>query len=125
MSLRLVELCFDANDPARLARFWAAALRWTVNDETRDTVRLTPTDGTSFGLEFVRMAEPKSSQNRVHLDLTTTSIEDQQETVQSLIELGARHIDIGQSPDERHVVLADPEGNEFCLLSRTVQEVVS
>lgn len=121
MSLRLVELCFDANDPARLARFWAAALRWTVADETPDAVRLVPTDGTSFGLEFVRVAAAKSSQNRVHLDLTTTSLHDQQETARLLIELGARHVDIGQRPDERHVVLADPEGNEFCVIEPTNQ----
>jgi catechol 2,3-dioxygenase-like lactoylglutathione lyase family enzyme len=55
-------------------------------------------------------------QNRIHLDLTTTSIDDQRETAATLVELGGRHIDIGQSPDERHVVLADPEGNEFCLI---------
>ena len=119
MSLRLVDLCVDANDPALLAQFWAAALRWSVADETVDTVRLAPTDGTSFGLEFVRVAGLKTSQNRVHLDLTTTSMEDQQETVRSLIELGARHIDIGQSPEETHIVLADPEGNEFCVIEPT------
>ncbi len=119
MSLRLVDLCVDANDPSRLAHFWAAALRWSVADETADTARVAPTDGTGFGLEFVRVPEVKSSQNRVHLDLTTATMEDQEETVRSLIELGGRHIDIGQSPDETHVVLADPEGNEFCIIEPT------
>ncbi len=75
-----------------------------------------PTDGTRFPILFLPVAEQKAGKNRLHLDLTTTSIEDQQETVAKLVELGARHIDIGQSPDEAHVVLADPEGNEFCVI---------
>ena len=60
--------------------------------------------------------EPKAGKNRIHLDLTTTSIDDQKETVARLVELGARHIDVGQGPDDAHVVLADPEGNEFCII---------
>lgn len=60
--------------------------------------------------------DKKASQNRLHLDLTTTSIDDQNEIVARLIELGASHIDIGQGDEERHVVLADPEGNEFCII---------
>ena len=75
-----------------------------------------PTDGTRFRILFLPVPEPKAGKNRIHLDLTTTSIEDQQETVARLVELGARHIDIGQGPDDRHVVLADPEGNEFCII---------
>lgn len=116
-SSRVVALCIDANDPLRLARFWAAALRWDIDDETLDEVGLVPTDQTRFGIVFLPVPEKKSGQNRLHLDLTTTSIEDQNETVAALIELGARHVDIGQSPDESHVVLADPEGNEFCILA--------
>jgi catechol 2,3-dioxygenase-like lactoylglutathione lyase family enzyme len=117
MSSQLVALCFDANDPRPLARFWADALRWNVGDETPNgEVRLVPTDNTRFHLLFVPVPDRKSSQNRLHLDLTTTSIDDQNETVAELIELGARHIDIGQSPEETHVVLADPEGNELCII---------
>jgi predicted enzyme related to lactoylglutathione lyase len=115
MGSRLVALCFDANDPLRLARFWAEALRWTV-DETDDEIGLVPTDGTRFGILFEPVPEPKVGKNRIHLDLTTTSDEDQQESVDRLVELGARHIDVGQGPDDRHVVLADPEGNEFCII---------
>jgi Glyoxalase-like domain len=63
-----------------------------------------------------RCRKPKAGQNRIHLDLTTTSLDNQHESVSKLVELGARHIDIGQSPDEPHVVLADPEGNEFCVI---------
>ncbi len=63
-----------------------------------------------------RSREKKAGKDRIHLDLTTTSIDDQNETVRRLVELGARPIDIGQGPDQGHVVLADPEGNEFCVI---------
>ena len=116
MTTELIALCFDANDPLRLARFWARALRWEIDDETADEVALVPSDGTNFPILFLPVQEQKVSQNRIHLDLTTSSIDDQNETVALLLQLGARHIDIGQGQDEGHVVLADPEGNEFCVL---------
>ena len=114
---RLISLVFDANDPIRLARFWAAALGWEIGDETGDEIDLVPTDGTRFGVRFDLVPDKKVSMNRLHLDLTTASLDDQNDMVTRLIELGARHIDIGQSPDETHVVLADPEGNEFCIIA--------
>jgi predicted enzyme related to lactoylglutathione lyase len=116
MTARLVALCFDAQDPLGLARFWANALRWEIDTETRDEIGLLATGDTTFRIVFRPVPESKDGQNRIHLDLTTTSIDDQQESVSRLLELGAQHIDIGQSPDEPHVVLADPEGNEFCLI---------
>jgi predicted enzyme related to lactoylglutathione lyase len=116
MTARLVALCVDANDPLRLARFWAHALRWEIDGETSHEIGLLPTDDTAFGIVFRPVAEPKAGRNRIHLDLTSTSIDDQNESVSRLVELGARHIDIGQRPDEPHVVLADPEGNEFCVI---------
>ena len=116
MTSRLVSLCFDANDPLGLARFWADALRWEIDDESSDEVGLVPTDGTRFRMLFLPVPEPKTGKNRVHLDLTTTSTDDQRETVAQLLELGGRHVDIGQRPDEGHVVLADPEGNELCII---------
>ena len=116
MTARLVALCFDAHDPLRLARFWAEALRWEIDDETGAEVLLLPTDATTFGLRFRPGAKPKVEKNRFHLDLTTTSLDDQQESVERLIALGARHIDVGQAPDDTHVVLADPEGNELCII---------
>lgn len=128
MTAQLVALCFDANDPLRLARFWAEALRWDVGDDVGDepgddidyVVSLVPTDGTRFTIDFARVPEPKGAwANRLHLDLTTTSRDDQRETVERLIELGARHIDIGQGPSDLHVVLADPEGNELCIIEPT------
>lgn len=117
MTSQLVQLCFDANDPVRLARFWAEALRWEVGDRAGDEVALLPTDSTRFPIVFRPTTATKSGQNRNHLDLTTTSLDDQMETVNRLIELGARHIDIGQRAEETHVVLADPEGNELCVLA--------
>jgi hypothetical protein len=120
MSAQLVALCFDANDPLRLARFWSEALRWDVGDESGDMVSLVPTDGTRFQIDFALVPEPKGAwANRLHLDLTTTSLGDQKETVKRLIELGGRHIDIGQGPEDEHVVLADPEGNELCIIEPT------
>jgi predicted enzyme related to lactoylglutathione lyase len=119
MTARLISLCIDANDPLRLAQFWAKALRWDIDDESADVVELVPTDATGFRIDFALVTELKSSQNRQHLDLTTTSIDDQNDTVTGLIELGGRHIDIGQGPDEGHVVLADPEGNELCIIEPT------
>ena len=113
---RLVALCFDANDPRRLGRFWAEALGWEVGDEIDEVVSLVPTDSTKFGVDFALVPEAKAGKNRIHLDLTSTSIDDQNETVERLIEFGAHHIDVGQGSEAEHVVLADPEGNEFCII---------
>jgi predicted enzyme related to lactoylglutathione lyase len=115
---RLVALCVDANDPLALAHFWAAALGWQVADQSESSteVSLVPTDDTRFKILFLPVPGKKSGPNRLHLDLTTTSLDDQQESVARLVELGARHIDIGQRPEEGHVVLADPEGNELCII---------
>ena len=116
MTSRLVSLTFDADDPWRLATFWAEVLGWALGDVTPDEVDVVPTDGTGFGLVFVPVPEQKVGKNRIHVDVTTTSADDQQRTVARLLELGARHVDIGQGDDERHVVLADPEGNELCII---------
>jgi hypothetical protein len=119
MTSRLDALCFDANDPLHLARFWSAALRWNVDDKDQDVIELVPTDGTRFRMRFLPVPGEKVGANRIHLDLTTTSPDDQRATVERLVELGGRHIDIGQSPDDEHVVLADLEGNELCVIEPT------
>jgi hypothetical protein len=118
LSTRLVTLCFDANDPLLLARFWAAALHWDIYDETDDEIGLMPTDGTRFLLLFLPVPEPKTGKNRIHLDLVAESAADQSEMVDRLIRLGARRVDVGQARDADHVVLADPEGNELCVVVR-------
>ena len=114
MPSHLAALAFDANDPLRLAQFWAGVLgREMVDDD--DGFVLLPSDGTEFRIEFFPTQDPKTGPNQMHFDLTSSSLEDQQQTVERALELGGRHLDIGQGPDVDHVVLADPEGNEFCV----------
>jgi len=114
MASHLVVLCFDANDPRRLARFWTGVLGWEIANDPDEGLGLLPSDDTGLRIRFASTEEPKAGQNQMHLDLTSTSLEDQRQTVARSLGLGARHIDIGQCPEEGHVVLADPEGNEFC-----------
>jgi predicted enzyme related to lactoylglutathione lyase len=118
MTTQLASLCFDALDPVRLARFWASALGWEVHDEASGEIGVLPTDGTRFILVFLPVPEPKTAKNPIHLDLVTESVDHQREVVERLIELGAQPVDIGQGSDADHVVLADSEGNEFCVVLR-------
>src|SRR5262245_40770569 len=113
---RLVVLCFEAMDPAGLARFWAGVLRRETVDDPRDGVALLPGDDTELRIRFLATSEAKLGRNRMHFDMTSASLEDQQDTVARALELGGQHIDVGQLPEEEHVVLADPEGNEFCVI---------
>ncbi|MET1061593.1 MAG: VOC family protein, partial [Aeromicrobium sp.] len=80
-----------------------------------DGVTLLPGD-TGFAIHFLPTDEPKTGPNQMHFDLTSSSLEDQQATVARALELGGSHLDVGQLPEEEHVVLADPEGNEFCVI---------
>ncbi|GAA1570152.1 VOC family protein [Kribbella sancticallisti] len=116
MTSRLSALCFDANDPLLLGRFWAGVLGWEMTEDARDGIVLLPSDDTGFRIRFGSTQEPKTGPNRIHFDLTSTSLEAQQETVARALALGGRHHDVGQLPEEDHVVLADPEGNEFCVI---------
>ncbi|AVT41068.1 VOC family protein [Plantactinospora sp. BB1] len=110
----LLTITFDAHDPARLAQFWADMLgREIVKDA--DGVGLPGPDG-QLGLRFVPSRAEKVGLNRVHLHLTSVSQDDQQHTVARALQLGAGHLDVGQRPEEGHIVLADPEGNEFCVI---------
>ena len=112
MPARLVALTVAANDPAALARFWGGLLGWDpVDDRT-----LAPPDDTGFRLRFEPASQPKTAQNRMHFDLTSATLGEQRATVARALELGGRHCDVGQLPEEEHVVLADPEGNEFCVI---------
>jgi predicted enzyme related to lactoylglutathione lyase len=115
MTCHLYAVSFDANDPLRLATFWAGVLGMEMADDA-DGVALLPSDDPGFRIEFLPTQEPKVGPNRIHFDVTSTSFEDQQQTVARALELGGRHLDIGQDPDDGHVVLADPEGNEFCVI---------
>lgn len=120
MATRLVHLVIDAADPPGLARFWAAALGWEVAAEEPSEVVVWPPGfrypGTvALPLVFVPVPEPKAGKNRVHLDLATTSAAHQAAEVGRLLSLGATAADIGQG-DVPWAVLADPAGNEFCVL---------
>ncbi len=114
MPSRLLALTFDAHDPARLAGFWAGVLGRVVVDDLRGA--LLPGSDTQVGLRFAPSGAEKVGPNRVHLHLTSTSPAGQQDTGAAALELGAGHLDVGQLPEEGHVVLADPEGNEFCVI---------
>jgi predicted enzyme related to lactoylglutathione lyase len=116
MTLQLTTLTIDAYDPAGLARFWAGVLRWRVGEQDEEGVVLDPTDGTRFDLFFAVVPDTDQGVDRMHFDLSSRSVDGQHATVQRAVDLGARHIDVGQGPDAGHVVLADPEGNEFCVL---------
>ena len=114
MPARLLTLTFDAHDPARLAEFWAGLLGREVIQEPGGA--LLPGDDVQVGLRFVAADTEKIGRNRVHLHLTSATPDNQRRTVEAALELGATHLDVGQLPEEEHVVLADPEGNELCVI---------
>jgi predicted enzyme related to lactoylglutathione lyase len=116
VTCHLVALGFDAVDPPALAGFWSGVLGWGMEDDSGEGVVLVPDDDTGFQIEFFPTSEQKAGPNQLHFELTSTDLEQQQETVARALGLGARHIDVGQRPEEGHVVLADPEGNEFCVI---------
>ena len=120
MATRLVHLVVDAADPPGLARFWSAALGWEVGAEEPGEVAVWPRgygypDPGALPLVFAGVPEPKTGKNRVHLDLASESVAHQAAEVDRLLGLGATRADIGQR-EVPWVVLADPEGNEFCVL---------
>jgi len=85
-------------------------------EEPDGGIALPPSGDPGFRLEFYPTEAQKSGPNQIHLDLTSTSPEDQQQRAALALELGGRHVDVGQRPEEGHLVLADPEGNEFCII---------
>jgi predicted enzyme related to lactoylglutathione lyase len=115
MTTPLVSFGIDSADPPVAARWWAEALDWDIVATAPDEAEIAPRDGRVPALVFLAVAEPKVGKNRVHLDLASTDAGDHQQTVERLLATGARPADIGQQ-DVPWVVLADPEGNEFCVL---------
>ncbi|PXY30315.1 glyoxalase [Prauserella coralliicola] len=124
MTSRIAALAIDAVNPRVVAEFWCAALGWTVVGTDPDGITIGPADGAWPTIDVFAVPERKSVKNRLHLDLRADGGSTADE-LRRLLDLGARRVDVGQGPDVSWVVLADPEGNEFCLLSRTVQEVLS
>lgn len=128
MASRMTELSLDCHDPEALAAFWCAALDWVVLDREPGLVEIGPA-GRDDGelLEAVRsgpvaptmflaaVEEDKVVKNRMHIDLSPID-RSQDEEVERLLALGATHAEVGQTGEESWTVLADPEGNEFCVL---------
>ncbi|MGW6728594.1 VOC family protein [Nocardia sp. NPDC055029] len=126
MACRITEFVIDCADPRLLADFWCVVLGYVEIDEEDGYVEIGP-PGTGSGgpqptLVFGPSADPKREKLRLHLDVSPTD-RDQDAELQRLLDAGARKIDIGQTGAESWHVLADPEGNEFCLLRRRVEEV--
>ncbi|HEX3812091.1 MAG TPA: VOC family protein [Mycobacteriales bacterium] len=117
MSTRLVSVVIDSAAPSTLARWWGRALDWAVSYENADETDVAaPAGEPGIELVFVPVSDQKIGKNRLHLDLRTESGGEQAALVSRLVDSGARRIDIGQRPDSPWVTLADPEGNEFCVL---------
>jgi len=122
---KFTELAIDCADPVGLAGFWCSVLGYEVQSEDDGLVTIgsprVPEGAHRRGpvpptLTFARVPEGKTVKNRLHLDLNPTD-GDQDDEVQRLLDLGARHADVGQSGKESWITLADPEGNEFCVLA--------
>jgi predicted enzyme related to lactoylglutathione lyase len=116
MPVRIHHIVIDAHDLRALAGFWAEALGWTVLSAREREVVVGASANAPIGVCFMPAgATMKTVKNRVHLDLTTTA-DDREDEIERLIGLGARRVDVGQTGEESWDVLADPEGNEFCVV---------
>jgi catechol 2,3-dioxygenase-like lactoylglutathione lyase family enzyme len=124
MGLVMSQLCVDAEDSHALARWWSQVLGWPVVED-EDELAVEPPDGIGVSLLFVRVPERKQVKNRLHLDLRPPDGSDQATELARLLELGAVPVDVGQGPDVTWHVLADPEGNEFCLLRSTPSQLAA
>jgi hypothetical protein len=121
VATRLVQIAMDARDDSALGRFWAEALGWSVSSEEPGVTSLEPEgfvypDPVAVCIDILRVPEPKTVKNRVHIDLATTSVAHQADLVARLQDLGATPVHVGQG-DVPWTVLADPEGNEFDVLT--------
>lgn len=113
MPLQWEQVIVHSSDPGRLGQWWAEALGWVVVYSSHDEFEIRPEPDRMPGLDFVRIEDSKRAKSRLHLDFRP---EDQDAEVARLLALGAQRVDIGQG-DASWVVLADPEGNEFCVLA--------
>jgi hypothetical protein len=110
----LEAVTFEVADVAPVADFWAGLLQREILEE--DNGVLLPGDAAQVGLRLVASHTEQVGARRLHLHLTSTSLEDQRRTVESVLRLGGHHLDVGQGPDADFVVLADPGGNEMCVI---------
>ncbi|MFJ2651231.1 VOC family protein [Streptomyces sp. NPDC087420] len=118
MTLEWEQVIVHSVDPAALGQWWADALGWVVVYTSDDEFEIRPAPDRVPGIDFVRIEEAKESKSRLHLDFRP---DDQDAEVARLVAHGARRVDIGQG-DQSWVVLADPEGNEFCVLGHRRQQ---
>jgi len=128
MGLVVDTLSVDCAAPRRLAEWWAQVLGWQVledEDPDDDEVAIGDPSGSPLTLLFLQVPEAKTIKNRLHLDLRPPDGSDQQTELGRLLGLGARRIDVGQESSVSWLVLADPEGNEFCLLRSTPAELAA
>ncbi|MFI7244308.1 VOC family protein [Streptomyces qinglanensis] len=122
MTSRISVLCIDALEPRVVADFWCRVLDWRIREEADGGITIGPSDPALPGIDVFPVPERKTLKNRLHLDLRADGSTTEEE-LRRLLELGATRVDVGQPPDVTWTVLADPEGNEFCLLQRTVQDL--
>ena len=115
MPVRLHHIVIDTHDLPRLAQFWTQALGWKVLSEREGEIVIGTDENAPVGICFMSVTDRKIVKNRVHLDITTAA-EDRDQEIERLLALGARRADIGQTGAESWTVLADPEGNEFCVI---------
>ena len=113
MALTFDEICIDAADPTALGTWWSQALGWPQDVDEEGDVRLTAPPGSGPNWMFLRVGDRRNVKNRIHFDFVP---DDQRTEVERLLKMGARRVDIGQG-EQSWVVLADPEGNEFCVLT--------
>jgi catechol-2,3-dioxygenase len=121
MAAILTEVLFDAHDANQLAQFWCAVLGYEVIEEDDGDVEIGAPDRSFPRLLFLTVPDEKVVKNRVHIDVRATGCT-QEEELERLLALGATHVDIGQG-DQTWYVLADPEGNEFCLLRTRFEDL--
>ena len=124
MFSRIAAIAIDAVQPRVVADFWCNVLGWQVVEEHDGVISIAPADGSWPTIDVAPVPENKTVKNRLHLDLRADGRPTGDE-LDRLLDLGARRADVGQGADATWVVLSDPEGNEFCLLSRTVHEARS
>jgi hypothetical protein len=119
VAVKFTELCFDCSDPHGLAEFWSQVLDYKIVDADDDEVEIAGPERSGPSIYFIKVPEGKTVKNRLHIDVSPTG-SGQDSEVERVLELGATHADVGQAPDVSWVVLADPEGNEFCILRSEV-----
>ena len=121
----IAQWTLDVQDVSLMSTFWSEALGYRSRRLSGGEIKLLPPDGapeTALSVLLQHSAGPKTGKNRAHPDLITPG-GDVDAEVDRLIGLGAKRVDVGQTGNEPFVVLADPEGNEFCLLRRPPRSV--